>query len=264
MEEAVRILVCAKEVSGKDTRYETDSDSKWIREDNISFEMSECDEYALEEALQLKEKHGGEVVLISVGNSRAEKVMRKGLAMGADRGILILDDSRTLNSPASISSAISSVLREESFDLILTGTQSDDLGFAQTGVMLAEKLSIPHATLVMEINLDPDQRKAEILQEMENGIFQKIGLSLPCLLTIQAGISSIRYPSLKGIMQAKKKEIKKVGAEDLQLDLNSIPRLEILDIYEPKIDHTAEVLEGSTDEVVAELIVKLRKEARVL
>lgn len=260
----MRILVCVKEVSGRDTRYETDSDSKWIREDTVSFEMSECDTYALEEALKLKEKHGGEVVIITIGKARAEKVMRKGLAMGGDRGILIIDDDRSINSPYGFAHAIAKSVNEEIFDIVLTGTQSDDLGFAQTGVMLAEELTLPHATLVMEISLNPEDGKASVLCEMESGTFQRIELPLPCLMTIQAGISSIRYPSLKGIMQAKKKEIKKIVLEDLDLGLESIPKLEILDIYEPKDERKAELLEGTTDQVVTELVEKLKKEVRVI
>jgi len=260
----MRILVCAKEVPSRDTRYEIESNSKWIQEENISFEMSECDEYALEEALKLKEQHGGEVVIVTVGSSRAERVMRKGLAMGADRGILIVDEERRLNTPGRIARAISAAILVESFDLILTGTQSDDLGFAQTGLMLAENLSLPHASLVMEVA--PDQEKGEviILREMESGCFQRLELPMPCLLTIQAGISSIRYPSLKGIMQAKKKEIAKLRVEDLSTNFDSLPGFEVLEIYERKEERKAELLEGNTEEVVSKLVEKLKKEVRIL
>jgi electron transfer flavoprotein beta subunit len=260
----MRIFVCAKEVSGRDSRYEVQSDSKWIKEENVSFEMSECDEYALEEALKLREKHQGEVVILTIGSSRAEKVMRKGLAMGADRGILVVDETRRLVNPSGLAASLATVLSQEKFDLILTGTQSDDLGFAQTGLMLAEKLSIPHATLVMEISLDSEQNNATVLREMESGTFQRIELPLPCLLTIQAGISSIRYPSLKGIMQAKKKEIRKISLDELGLEIDSSPSLEILEIYESTEERKAELLEGSTEEIVANLVNKLKKEVRVL
>jgi len=260
----MKILVCSKEVSGRDTRYELDDSSRWIREDNVTFEMSECDEYALEEALKLKEKHGGEVVILTVGRSRAEKIMRKGLAMGADRGILVVDEDRRLNSPAGLARAIREAVENESFDLVLAGTQSDDLGYAQTGVMLAEALSMPHVTLVMEITLLPDEGRASVLREMESGTFQRIDLPMPCLLTIQAGISSIRYPSLKGIMQAKRKEIRKISAEELDLQPDILPSLEIVELYEPRVERTAELLEGSTEEVVDQLVDKLKKEARVL
>jgi electron transfer flavoprotein beta subunit len=260
----MRILVCAKEVPSRDTRYTIGSNSKWIQEENVSFEMSECDEYALEEALKLKEKHGGEVVIITVGSSRAERVMRKGLAMGADRGILVVDEGKRLNTPGRIARAISAAVLAESFDLILTGTQSDDLGFAQTGLMLAENLNLPHASLVMEVAPDQEKGKITILREMESGRFQRLELQMPCLLTIQAGISSIRYPSLKGIMQAKKKEIAKLKIEDLSTNFDSLPVFEVLEIYERKEERKAELLEGNTEEVVSKLVEKLKKEVRVL
>jgi len=260
----MKIITCAKEVSGRETRYEINPDGNWIEERNISFEINECDEYALEEGLQLKEKHGGEVTILTLGPERAEKVMRKGLAMGADRGLLVLDQEDQARSPFVVASALAEVLKNEEFDLILAGTQSDDLGHAQTGVMLAELLGLPHATIVMQIEVDPERRAVKALREMESGWFQWIEMPLPALLTVQAGISSIRYPSLKGIMQAKRKEIAKIELSSLGLQPLVLPKLEIRSLYTPQQDSKAELLEGDAESVVNQLVEKLKKEAKVI
>jgi electron transfer flavoprotein beta subunit len=260
----MRIVTCAKEVSSRETRYDVNAEGTWIQEDSLSFEINECDEYALEEGLKLKERHGGEVTILTLGKQRAEKVMRKGLAMGADRGLLVLDEEGRADSPFVVASALSRALENEEFDLILTGTQSDDLGHAQTGVMLAEFLGLPYATIVMQIEADPEQHTVKALREMESGWFQWLELPLPAVLTIQAGISAIRYPSLKGIMQAKKKEIARFNFVDLGLDSSSFPRFELRNLCAPSQDRKAELLEGDSETVVDQLVEKLRKEAKVL
>lgn len=260
----MRIIVCLKEVPSRDTRYEIDSRNQWIKEENVSFEASECDEYALEEGLKLKEKHGGDVVILTLGGAQAEKVIRKGLAMGADRAILIQDPGHTLQTPNAVARALAAALADEEFDLLLSGTQSDDFGFAQTSVMLAEFLQIPHATIVMEVEADVEGMGFKVLREMESGWFQWLKLPMPCLLAVQAGISAIRYPSLKGIMQAKKKEIRKIEVEKLTVDWTAQPRLEIERLYIPEQERRAELLKGETDEIVDQLVGRLQKEAKVL
>jgi electron transfer flavoprotein beta subunit len=260
----MRIVTCAKEVSSREARYEVNPEGKWIEEKDLSFEINECDEYALEEGLKLKEKHGGEVTILTLGRERAEKVMRKGLAMGADRGLLVLDEQGRADSPYLVASALARTLEKEEFDLILTGTQSDDLGHAQTGVMLAEMLGLPYATIVMQIEADPERRRVRALREMESGWFQWLEMPLPAVLTVQAGISAIRYPSLKGIMQAKRKEIARIDFADLGLDSSSLPRLEIRNLYAPSQDRKAELLEGDPESVVEQLVDRLKKEAKVL
>ncbi|HXK60527.1 MAG TPA: electron transfer flavoprotein subunit beta/FixA family protein [Acidobacteriota bacterium] len=260
----MRIIVCLKEVPGRDTRYEVRSDGRWIKDTDVSFEISECDEYALEEALKLQEKHGGEVVLLTLGSERAEKIMRKGLAMGAERGILVLDPANQVTSPLAIATVFAEALKNEQYDLILTGTQSDDLGYAQTGVMLAQMLDVPHATIVMEINVDTSAGHLQALREMESGWFQRLEMSYPAVLTIQAGISQIRFTPLKGILMAKKKEIRRVELNSLNLDLESIPRLEVERVYFPEATRKAEILQGDTETVASMLVEKLRKEAKIL
>ncbi len=260
----MKIFVCLKEVPSRDTRYEVSPQGDWIKEADLSFEINECDEYALEEALKLQEKFGGEVVLLTVGSERAEKSMRKGLAMGADRGILIEDPNRQLISPLAIASVMAETLKKEQYDLILAGTQSDDFGYAQTGVMLAELLGLPHATIVMEVAADPQGAKVTALREMESGWFQRVQMAMPAVLTIQAGISHIRFTSLKGIMAAKRKEVRKVRLEETGVNLSGLPAVEVRRLYLPDSGKKAEMLQGDPETVVAQLVDKLRKEARVI
>src|SRR5690606_32088447 len=230
----MKIAVCLKVVPSRESRYQLNASATWIDESQVSFQASECDEYALEEAQKLKEKHGGEVTILCVGSTRSEKVIRKGLAMGADRAILILDEDRRVSDPLLTAKVLAEAVRPEEFDLILTGTQSDDYGWGQTGVMLAELLDWPHATIVMEIEADPDRSSLKVLREMESGWFQRLELPLPALLTIQAGISTIRYASLKGIMQAKNKEIRKVNLEELSSDEAGQTHLKVVSLAFPE------------------------------
>ncbi|MDA2931099.1 electron transfer flavoprotein subunit beta/FixA family protein, partial [Acidobacteria bacterium AH-259-O06] len=240
----MKILTCLKEVPDRDTRYEIDAEGTGIKESDLTFEISECDEYSLEESLKLQEKHGGEVVILTLGRERAEKSVRKGLAMGANRGILIKDEESKITTPHAVAAVLAEVLEQEEYDLILAGTQSDDLSYAQTGVILAQLLGLPHATIVMEIEADPGQKKVKALREMESGWFQWVEMPMPAVLTIQAGISQVRYASLKGIMQAKNKEIRKIDLSDLNIDLDSIPQIEVLKLYFPETEKKAEILEG--------------------
>lgn len=256
----MKIAVCLKEAPGRDTRYQVAPDQRWIDESQVSFEMSECDEYALEAALRLKDQSGFEVVVAMVGLARAERSLRKALAMGADRAILINDPERSLSSPAAVAWALRMVLQDEGFALVLAGTQSDDYGYAQTGVMLAEYLGFSHATLAMEVQVDAGSGSVSVLREMESGWFQRVDLPLPAVLTIQAGASPVRYASLKGIMQAKKKEVRVLHAAALGLDLSGLPEVSIERAYVPVSERQAEILTGGTEVAVAALLDRLRRD----
>ena len=260
----MNIITCLKEVPGPETRYQINADSSWIKDSSLTMEISECDEYALEEALKLREKHGGEVTVLTLGRKRSEKSIRKALAMGADRGILIRDKRDQASSPLVVAAILAATLRNQEYDLVLAGTQSDDYSHTQTGVLLAELLGLPHATIVMKIEAQPEERKVKALREMENGWFEWLEIPMPAVLTIQAGISRIRYVSLRGIMQARKKEIQKVELKDLGVDLDSLPQLKILQLYFPKAEKQAEMLEGDVETVASKLVEKLKKEERIL
>src|SRR3984885_15371432 len=209
----MKIAVCVKQVPAKDAPLCIAADGVWIRETDIGFEMNEPDSFALEEALRLKEKHGGEVVALSMGPERSKQAIKEALAKGADRGIHIADDKFFLLDPLGAAKSLAAALRKESFDLILTGLQSDDLGAGQTGVLLAELLGLPNATIIMQIEVQEGHLKLK--RELEAGWFQHVEITLPAVLSIQSGINKVRYASLKGIMAAKKKKIVTIPRESL-------------------------------------------------
>ncbi len=259
----MKIVVCLKQVPARDSVLRLNPAGTWIQEADLSFEVNEPDIYALEEGLRLKEKHGGEVVICCLGLARAQQAIKEALSKGADRA-LHLDDSAFQGLDASgVARAMASALRNEKPDLILTGLQSDDCGFAQTGVLIAEFLGLPHSTIIMEIQVSGTA--VRVKRELEGGWFQWIDLPLPAVLTIQSGINKPRYATLKGIMAAKSKPLKKLAATDLGLSPQDLaPRQRITRVYVPaKAAHT-EFMQGSAKEIAARLVDKLKNEARVI
>src|SRR5437868_6352841 len=224
----MKILVCMKQVPQKDAPLKLNENGTWIRED-VSYEVNEPDAYALEEALRQKEKHGGEVVVITAGPARASQVLREALAKGADRAIHLEDAGFVNLDGLNTAKAFAAAIHGEQFDLIFTGLQSDDYGFAQTGVILAELLGWPHATIIMHI--EKNESGIKVKRELEAGFFQFVQMPLPALLTIQSGINKLRYATLIGIKQAKNKPLKKVAWADVQSaigpNLQQIKRLYI-------------------------------------
>ena len=255
----MKIAVCIKQVVTREWQLRVNDTNTWIRDSDASFELNEPDAYALEEALRLKEKHGGEVVVCCAGPARATQVIREALARGADRAIHVEGDALASADAATAAGALAAAIRDEQFELVLTGLQSDDQGFGQVGVILAERLSVPHATIIMEVQADPGQRSLRVKRELEGGWFQWIVLPLPALLTIQSGINQLRYATLKGIMAAKKKEIRKVpfaaAAEATQ---------RIVAMYAPEKGKKTHMIGGSAAEAARELVTRLRDDARVI
>ncbi len=256
----MKIAVCIKQVAAKDAPLRIAEGAAWIRETDIGFEMNEPDSFALEEALRIKEKHGGEVVAVSLGPERSKQTIKEALAKGADRGMHVTDDKFFLLDPLATAKSLAAVLRKEAFDLILTGLQSDDQGFGQTGVLLAELLGLPHATIIIQIEVQNGRMKLK--RELEAGWFHWIELPLPAVLTIQSGINKVRYASLKGIMAAKKKEIATVARESLGIVHQPTQRVER--IYVPQKTKKAQFITGTPQEAAAKLVEKLRHEARVI
>jgi electron transfer flavoprotein beta subunit len=265
----MRIAVCIKQVPTRDWQPRLNEAGTWIRDQDASFEMNEPDAYALEEALRLKEQHHGEVVVCSAGPARVTQVIREALARGADRAIHVADDALANADASAVAAALAGAMKGESFDLILTGLQSDDQGFAQTGVILAERLGLPHATIIMEVQVAGTtgviDRGADapglvkVKRELEGGWFQWVAMPLPAVLTIQSGINQLRYATLKGIMAAKKKEIRSVTPATLAAPTQRIARL-----YAPEKSKKTQIIAGSPAEAARELVRKLREEARVI
>jgi electron transfer flavoprotein beta subunit len=254
----VNIIVCIKQVPAKDAPLAIAGN--WIRESDIGFEMNEPDSYALEEALRLKEKHGGEVIALSLGPERVKQTIKEALAKGADRGIHIADDQFAQLDPLNTAKVLAAAIAKQKCDLVLTGLQSDDHGFGQTGVLLAGLLNLPHATIIMAIEMQDG--KMRLKRELEAGWFQWLECPLPAVLSIQSGINKVRYATLKGIMAAKKKEIVTLTCESLGVTVETTQRIE--KIYVPTKTKKTEFLTGTPKEVAAKLVEKLRFEARVI
>ncbi|NOT26291.1 MAG: electron transfer flavoprotein subunit beta/FixA family protein [Acidobacteria bacterium] len=253
----MKIAVCLKQVPTREWHPRVSDDRTWIREQDASYEMNEPDAYALEEALRLREKHGGEVVVCSAGPARVQQILREALARGADRALHVEDDSLASADALVSAAALAAAMAGESFDLVLTGLQSDDQGHGQTGVILAERLGIPHSTIIIEIQVQ--EAGVRVKRELEGGWFQWVTMPLPALLTIQSGINQLRYATLKGIMAAKKKEIRKVA-----LPVGLAASQQIVNLSLPTRSKQTQMLTGSPADVAAELVRRLRDEARAL
>jgi electron transfer flavoprotein beta subunit len=256
----MKILVCIKQVPQKDAPLKLNDDSTWIDEDT-SYEVNEPDAYALEEALQQKTKHGGEVVVITAGPARASQVLREALAKGADRAIHLEDDQFARLDSANTARAIAAAVAGENFDLIVTGLQSDDYGAAQTGVLLAEILGLPHATII--IGIEKTATGLRLKRELEAGHYQFIDVPLPAVLTIQSGINKLRYATLMGIKQAKNKPVRKVAWAEVEGKLSKNQQ-QIERLYLPQKQKKTEMLEGPAGEVARKLVDYLKNEARVV
>ncbi len=259
----MKIIVLMKQVANKDAVLRVSGDEKWIDESNISQQTNESDGYALEEALRMKEAKGeGEVIVCTLGAQTAKTVIKDALARGADRAIHVVSDNVNQLSPFQIAKAIADAIRDENADLVFTGLQSDDASYGQTGVILAELLGIPHATIVIEVNRESlTDSSLKVKRELESGWYQWFNYKLPALLTIQSGISQIRYASLKGIMAAKKKEIRDV-TPSIE---NFAGAQKIEKVYLPlKLKQTQMLGNGDAKAGAVELVEKLKTEVRVL
>jgi len=256
----MKIAVLVKQVPGSETALPILGNQKWIDEEQVSFVMNPPDNFAIEEALLIKERTGdGEVVIISMGLARVQKVIREGLAKGADRGIHLEEDGQIQTDPLSIAKSISSILMDENFDLVLSGLQSDDTGMGQTGVLIGEMLGMSTGTLAMET--DVQDNAIRVKRELESGWFQWVKLPLPASISIQSGLNTPRYPSLRGIMGAKKKEIKVIPPTDHQTDAIS---QSIDKVFVSQTSKQTEMIEGDADSTVARIIEILKSELKVL
>ena len=256
----MKIIVCIKQVPVRDSQLKIDAGGRWIQESDLSFEINEPDAYALEEALQLKEKHGGEVIALCAGPARASQTIREALAKGADRALHIEDEHVSSWDTLGLARLLAKAAASEKADLILTGLQSDDLGYGQTGVVLAETLGIPHATIIMAVEVL--NGNIRVKRELESGWFQNIEMPLPAVLTIQSGINKLRYATLMGIKKAKTKEVKRLTLGDLAVTPAATATIER--VYLPQKAKQTQLLDGTAKEAAAKLVEKLKFEVRVI
>jgi electron transfer flavoprotein beta subunit len=256
----MKIIVAIKQVPDRDAPVKIAASGKWIDEADLQWAMNEPDAYALEEALQLKEKHGGEVIALSAGPERVGTTIREALAKGADRAIHVLGDDLGSRDALSVAKLLAEAIKPENPDLVLTGLQSEDLGLGQTGVIVAELLNLPHATLILHVGKIDSGLKVK--RELEEGWFQSIELPLPAALTMQSGGNKLRYATLMGIKKAKTKEVRVVSASEL--GASGAPVVALDQVAVPKKQKSTQILAGSPKEAAAALVEKLKTEARVL
>jgi electron transfer flavoprotein beta subunit len=252
----MKIVVCIKQVVTRDWQVRPNEARTWIRDTDAEFEMNEPDAYALEAALRLREAQGGEVIAVSAGPSRVTQVLREALARGADRALHVEGNALPQADALVVADALAAAIGPEAPDLVLTGLQSDDMGFGQTGVILAERLGVAHATIIMDVQVEGAALRVK--RELEGGWFQWLQMPLPALLTIQSGINQLRYATLKGIMAAKKKEIRVVAAPA------ATAAQEVVDLRAPDKQKQTRMIAGPPAEAARELLRALREDARVV
>jgi electron transfer flavoprotein beta subunit len=254
----MKILVAIKQVPERDAQIAIAPSGKWIADSDLAYTINEPDAYALEEALQLKDKNGGEVIALCAGPARVLSTLREALAKGADRAIHIEADDLGQRDTLGLAQLLSEAIRSESPDLILTGLQSDDLGLGQTGVVLAELLGIPHATIIMQV--EKTDTGLRVKRELEDGWFQHVDMRLPALLTIQSGGNKLRYATLMGIKKAKSKPTATIASAASTTQ----PAIELTRVYLPEKQKQTEMLTGTAAEIAAKLVEKLKFDVRVL
>jgi electron transfer flavoprotein beta subunit len=257
----VEILVCVKRVPDtSESEIELNSAGNDIERDDLVYSINEWDNYAVEEALQIVDRVGGNVTVVTVGGEDDEEVLRREMAMGAKEGVLISDDAFTGSDGAGIAAILKAFVQKGNYDLVLTGVQAED-GCAQVGGMLAAMLDWPFASLVNSVEvLDP--RKLKVSREVEGGDKEVNVIELPCVLSIQTGINEPRYVGMRGIRQVASIPIPTLGAFDLNLAATAVgaaaAKVKRTDYFVPVLGKGAEMLQGSGGEM-ADKVVELMK-----
>lgn len=260
------IIVCVKHVpETAEAELKIDASGKAIEKTGLVFDINEWDDYALEEAVRIKEKFGGTVIAITVGLEDSDSTLRKCLARGADQAIRLTDPKFAGSDAYATAKILYNVIKNLHFDLILTGAQAGDDGSAVVGPVLAELLGVPHATMVKKIEFDGE--KAVVNRELEGGLEEQLEVKLPAVFTVQTGINEPRYVSIMGIRKAMQKEIKVMGLTDTGLSESEVGEtgswLKIEKLYVPPVEKQAEFLQGSPDEIAAKIVEILKSRGLV-
>jgi len=257
----MEILVCVKRVPDtSENEIEVNGDGSDIERDDLVYSVNEWDNYAVEEAIQIRDKVGGTVTVVTVGDDEAEEVLRRQMAMGADQGLLLADDAFENSDGKGLATILKAAVEKGNYDLVLTGAQADD-GAGQVGGMLAAMLDLPYASLVNSIEVEGDA-KIKVGREIAGGNQEMNEMALPCVLSIQTGINEPRYVGIRGIRKVASVEIPVQGASDLGVSTDAVGEagaaLKRLDYFVPELGDGAEMLEGSTDEIVEKLVELLK------
>ncbi len=261
----MNVIVCVKQVPDTAAKVEMSSDGKSIDTDDLAYVLNPYDEYAVEEGLKLKEKFGGEVTVITMGPKRADEVLRTGIAMGADKAIHVCDDRLEGSDAISTARVLSAAIKTLQYDIVLCGKLAVDTNNGQVGQMVAEFLGIPHETFITR--LEVKDGKAVIEREVEGGK-EVVETTLPALFTTEKDLNKPRYPSLPGIMKAKKKEVTILDLGALKVDEKSVGSagslVRLSDITMPPKRTGGKILEGEAPDAVKELVKSLHEELKVI
>lgn len=263
----MNVVVCVKQVPEvTDAELEINKEGIGILKEDLEFDINEWDNYAVEEAVRIKEAHGGKVIVITLGDEDSEDVLRVALAMGADEAIRIDEEAFELSDAAGIAQGLYHVIRDLSFDLLLTGAQSSDYGWGQVGPILAELLGLPYASLVVGIEID--EGKMIVHRELESNTQEKVEIPLPAVLTIQTGINNPRYVSIMGIQKVRKIEIKETDSDELGLSEEEIGLMGSCvasqELSLPAVGEGAKILTGSLNEICEKTAQIIRDKAGVI
>ncbi|WP_027714852.1 electron transfer flavoprotein subunit beta/FixA family protein [Desulfuromonas sp. TF] len=256
----MKILVCIKQVPDMESRFRISGEGNWYEETDLAWRMNEYDEYAVEQAVRLREQVGeADLTVLSIGPDRVKEAMKKALAMGCDRGVQVKDDACFKKDSFEIASVIAEFAADKGFDMIFTGMQSQDRGSGQVGVLVAEMLGVPAITTIVDFTFASGVVTAR--RELEGGLKAVVKAPLPALVTCQLGLNTPRYPTLPNIMKAKKKELLSIEAADL---LKVEERLDTEKMYFPERKGSGLVLEGDVGDLADQLIRILREKTAVL
>ncbi len=256
----MKILVCIKRVPDMESKFKVDEGGTWYEKTDLAWRMNEYDEYAVEQAVQLKEQEeGADLTVLCIGGDQVKETMKKALAMGCDRGAHIADDNSSSKEPFEIAGIIAEYAKDKGFDLVFTGMQSQDRGSAQVGILVAELLDIPGISTIVDFVYSDGEVKVK--RELEGGVKACVTVQAPLVVTCQLGLNTPRYPTLPNIMKAKKKELLSLPVGNL-LKVDS--RQETAKIYFPEKKGGGLILEGDAPELVDKLIQILKEKTAVL
>lgn len=256
----MNVLVCIKQVPDMESKFKIDADGTWYDTNDLAWRMNEYDEYAVEQAVRLKEQvKDADVTVLSIGSDKVKETMKKALAMGCDRGVHIADGKFSDKEPCEVAGIIAEYAKDKNFEVIFTGMQSQDRGSGQVGVLVSEMLSLSAVTTIVDFAYSDG--RIEVKRELEGGIKAKVALNTPALVTCQLGLNTPRYPTLPNIMKAKKKELRSLLVEDL---LKVDARQKTAKMYFPEKKGGGVVLEGDPSELADQLIQILKEKTGVL
>ena len=258
----MKIVVCLKQVPATDSRIKPDASGSGVDLGSVSWEINPYDEFALEEALLLKEKHGGEVVVVSLGGDKVDEALRNALARGADKAVVVKDSSLMNTDALTTAKVLAAMIRQQDADLVFCGKQAVDDDRMAVPAMVAELLDWPQVTVVVKLTVAEDGASAVAEREIEGG-HEVVSVQFPAVIAAQKGLNEPRSPNIKGIMGAKKKPLETAALADLGVS-QAGDQVRVLEVASPPERSGAKMIEGNADQQVAELVRILHEQEKLI